>query len=90
MIHAEAEFFGTSSTTGSKAFLSRLAAGLRIRNWTLQGIAGNYGAFSHDVTTAILVFQNNEIAALLVFHTNPVGDEPFSYVKNFFYSNKFA
>ena len=91
MTHAEAEFFGTSSTTGSKAFLSRLAAGLRIQkelniardSWKLWSV-------SHDATTAILVFQNNEIAALLVFHTNPVGDEPFSYVKKFFYSNKFA
>ena len=28
---------------------------------------------SHDVTAAILVFQNNETAAMLVFQTNPVG-----------------
>ena len=42
--------------------------------------------FSHDVTSAILVFQNNETAARLVSQTSPVGDEPFY----FFCSNKFA
>ena len=30
-----------------------------------------YRAFSHDVTTAILVFQNNETAAMLVYQENP-------------------
>ena len=49
-----------------------------------------YGAFSHDVMAAILVFQNNETAAMLVYQTNPVGIELFSYVKTFFSSNKFA
>ena len=38
-------------------------------------------AFSHDVTAAILVHQNNETAAILVYKTNPVGVELFSYVK---------
>ena len=38
-----------------------------------------YRAFSHDVTTAILVFQ-----------TNPVGVELFSYVNASFCFNKFA
>ena len=32
-------------------------------------------AFSHDVMSGILVFQNNETAAMLVFQTNPVGVE---------------
>ena len=45
---------------------------------------------SHDVTAAILVSQNNEIAAMLVFHTNPVGVELFCNVNTFFCSNKFA
>ena len=27
---------------------------------------------AHDVTTAILVFQNNETAAMLVYQDNPV------------------
>ena len=33
--------------------------------------------FSTDVTMAILVSQNNETAAMLVFQTNPVGVELF-------------
>ena len=49
-----------------------------------------YGAFSHDVTAAILVFQNNKTAAMLGFQTNPVGVEFFSYVNAFFCSHKFA
>jgi len=36
------------------------------------------------------VSQNNETAAMLVFQTNPVGVELFSYVNTFFCSNKFA
>ena len=47
-------------------------------------------SFSHDVTAAILVYQNNETAAILVYQTNPVGVKLFSYVKTFFCSNKFA
>ena len=44
----------------------------------------------HDVTTAILVSQDNETAAMLVSQTNPVGIELFSYAYAFFCSNKFA
>ena len=47
-------------------------------------------AFSHDVTAAILVFQNNKTAAILTSQTSPVGVELLSYVKAFFSSNKFA
>ena len=36
--------------------------------------------FSHDVTAAILVSQNNETAAMLVSQTSPVTVELFSYV----------
>ena len=36
-----------------------------------------YRAFSHDVTAAVLVFQNNETPAMFVFQTNPVGVELF-------------
>ena len=43
-----------------------------------------YRAFSHDVTVAILVFQNNETAAMLVSHTGPVGFELFSQVNGLF------
>ena len=39
---------------------------------------------------AILVFQNNETAAMLVYQDNPVGIELFSYVKAFFCSYKLA
>ena len=46
--------------------------------------------FSHDVTAAILVSQNNETAAILVSQTNPLGNELFSYANAFFCSNKFA
>ena len=49
-----------------------------------------YRVFSHDVTAAILVSQNNETAAMLVSQTNPVGVELFSYVKTFFCFNTFA
>ena len=47
-------------------------------------------AFSHDVTVAILVSQNNETAAMLVSQTIPLGVELFSYANTFFCSNKFA
>ena len=42
------------------------------------------GANAHYVVTTILVFQNNETAAMLVYQTNPVGLQLFSYVKTFF------
>ena len=46
---------------------------------------------SHDVTmSAILVFQNEETAAMLVFQINPVQVQPFPYVKTSLCSNKFA
>ena len=46
--------------------------------------------FSHDVTAAILVSQNNETAAVLASQTSPVGVEHFAYVNAFFCSNKFV
>ena len=49
-----------------------------------------YRVFSHDVTAAILVSQNNETAAMLVSQTGPLGVELFSYANAFFYSNKFG
>ena len=49
-----------------------------------------YRVFSHDVTAAILVSQNNETAAMLVSQTSPVGVELFSYANAFFCSRKFA
>ena len=50
----------------------------------------SYGVFSHDVTAAILVSQNNETTAMLVSQTNPVGVELLSYANAIFCSNKFA
>ena len=50
----------------------------------------NTRVFSHDVTAAIMVSQNNETAAMLVSQTNPVGFELFSYTNAFFCSNKLA
>ena len=46
--------------------------------------------FSHDVTAAILVPQNKETAAMLVFQTSPLGVQFFSHANAFFSSNKFA
>ena len=36
------------------------------------------------------MFQNNKAADMLLFQTNPVGVELFSYVNIFFSSNKFV
>ena len=60
--------------------------------WLITGGGGGgaYRAFSHDVTAAILVFQNNETTAMLVYQTSPVGVELFSYVNTSFCSNKFT
>ena len=49
-----------------------------------------YRVFSHDVTAAILVSQNNETAAMLVSQTSPEGVELFSFVNASFCSNNFA
>ena len=57
---------------------------------SLPNYSWGYRVFSHDVTAAILVSQNNETAAMLVSQTNPMGVELFSYANAFFCSNKFA
>ena len=63
--------------------------GLRIRFENGQ----TFSCVQTDATTpnvvgatisAILVFQNNETAAIMVYQENPVGVEVFSYVKAFF------
>ena len=46
-------------------------------------------AVSHDVTAAILAFQNNETAAVLVYQENPLGVQLFSHVNAFFCSALF-
>ena len=55
-----------------------------------NGTRGLFWAFSHDVTSVILVTLNKETAAKMVFQTISMGFEPFSYAKTFFCSNKFA
>ena len=47
-------------------------------------------AFSHEVMLVILVFQKKGTAAMLVFQTNPVGVEFFSYKNTLFCCNKLA
>ena len=39
---------------------------------------------------AILLFQNNETAVMLVYQENPLGVELFSYANAFFCANKLA
>ena len=41
-------------------------------------------AFSHDVTAAMLVFQNKEMSAMMVYQTNPPGIELYFYANTFF------
>ena len=41
-------------------------------------------AFSHDVTAAMLVFQNKEMPAMMVYQTNPPGIELYFYANTFF------
>ena len=59
-----------------------------INDWFVSYLTNR--VFSHDVTSAILVSQNNETAAMLVSQTSPVGDELFSYANDFFCSKTFA
>ena len=57
---------------------------------TSKHLGKKYRVFSHDITAAILVSQNNETAAMLVSQINPLGVELFSYANAFFCSNKSA
>ena len=47
------------------AFLSSL----KMSSFVIQGSR----TYAHDVVVAILVFRNNEMAAMLVCQTNPLG-----------------
>ena len=51
--------------------------------YVIHRLGGPYRAFSHDATGAILVFLNNETAAMLVYPVNPLGVELFSHVNAF-------
>ena len=74
---------------GSYAIMAKPIRGRKLHYLMIQFLIINR-AFSHDVTAAILVFQNNRTAAMLVYQDNPLGVELFSYVKTFFRSNKLA
>ena len=41
----------------------------------------SYGAYAHEIMAAILVIQNNETADVLVYQTNPVRVQLFSYFR---------
>ena len=43
-----------------------------------------YSWISHDVTAAMLVSPNNEMAAMLVSRSNPPGIESYYYASVFF------
>ena len=64
---------------------------MRLENlyWEIR-LHPNNRVFSHDVTAAILVSQNNKTATMLVSETSPVGVELLYYANAFFCSNKFA
>ena len=47
-----------------------------------------YTVFSHDVTAAMLVSQNKEMAAMLVSQTKPLGIELYFYANTFFCFSK--
>ena len=55
-------------------------------------IVKTYRALSHDVRVTIVVFQNNETAAISrsSMQTNPEGVKLFSSANAFFCSNEFA
>ena len=63
---------------------------VRAKNINTSQENTSYRVFSHDVTAAILVSQNNETAVMLVSQTIPLGVVLFSYANAFFCSNKFA
>ena len=62
------------------SFSKRNLVSVHLKFWT----------FSHDVMAAVLVFQNNETEAMLVYQENPLGVEFFPYVNIFFFFNKLA
>ena len=43
----------------------------------------DHRAFSHDFTAAMLVFQNKEMAAMMVYQTNHPGIDLYFYAKYF-------
>ena len=47
-------------------------------------IANHVQSVSHDVTAAMLVFQNKEMAAMMVYQTSPPGIELYFYSNTIF------
>ena len=81
--------FVTPKHTISSSSLDQSGAA-RVKSYNFPCSILLYRVFSHDVTAAILVSQNNETAAMLVSQTSPLGVELFSHANAFFCSNKFA
>ena len=79
-----------ADTRSPETDVSRLDYLLRHRKGNVVVLKCYNRVFSHDVTAAILVSQNNETAATLVSQTNPLGVVLFSYANAFFCFNKFA
>ena len=48
----------------------------------------SYRVFSRDVSAAMLVSQNKEMAAMLVSQTKPLGIELYFYTNTFFCFSK--
>ena len=46
--------------------------------------SNDYRSFSHDVTAAMLVYQNKGMVAILVHKANPLEIELYFYVNIFF------
>lgn len=70
-----------------------------ILTWTLSGghpqqwlqlstAQYSYRVYALDIMAVILVFENNETAAMLVYQTNPVRVQLFSYIYTFFCSDQ--
>ena len=83
-LHENKDCFHINGFALSLELKQRLGA---TRKWPIELLNR---VFSHDVTAAILVSQNNETAAVLIYQTNPVRVELFSYANAFFCFDKFA
>ena len=59
-------------------------------SWFISRYIPFYRAFSHDVTAALLVFQNNETAAMMVYPQNLWGVDLFSHVNVFLLFQKIS
>ena len=73
-------FLNETSQTGRKCTNREVILAL---HWAIQAIVSNR-AFSRDVAAAMLEFQNKEMSAMMVYQTNPLGNEFYFYVDSFF------